>query len=173
MTHYFDLSNLGGCVGIIASPGDRVVYAGTQIHREPVKYRGSAPAERFARENDLHVWFDDEEPDIEIYTVPKTGIGGYDSTGGLFAGSPDFSFRDGEPMYYIDRERNCYLITENSRDFPDMGLAWREKMVPTDAVEIYSSREEAMEAHEIHIPRDDDDLMNMLKKMDKPREETT
>lgn len=163
MTHYFDLSELGGCVGIFAGPGDMVVCTGMQLHTEPAKYRGCEPAQRFARENDLHFWFGDERPEVPIYAVPKIEIGGYDSRGGLFAGSPDFTLSQAEPLYYIDRAGRCFLITADSREFSGLGLAWRERMVPTDAIEVFSSLEEARERYNIHRPEDDDDLMKLLK----------
>lgn len=166
MTYYFDLSDLGGWVGIIANPGDSVVFTGTRLHREPEKYRGCEPAERFARENDLHFWYDDEMPRLSVYTVPRVEIGGYDSRGGLFVGSMDFTLRDAEPLYYIDRERRCFMITDDSRTFSGMGRMWRERMVPTDAIAVFSSLEEAMKRYAIRKPKDVDELLAMLKEMD-------
>lgn len=166
MTYYFDLSDLGGCVGIIANPGDKVILTGTQVHREPEKYRGCELAERFSRENDLHFWYGRETPNLSVYTVPKVELGGYDSRGGMFAGCQDFTLRDAEPLYYIDRERRCFLITADSRTFSGMGRMWREQMVPTDAIEVFSSQAEAAQRYQIRRPKDDDELLAMLKETD-------
>lgn len=173
MTIYFDLSDLGGCVGILANPGDTVVCTGTQVHTEPARYRGREAAERFARENDLHFWFGDEAPQAPFYTVPQTELGGYDSRGGFFAGSLDFTLNGEEPMYYIDREGKCFLITAHSREFAGMGHSWRERMVPSDAIDIFPSLAAAREKYDIHRPRDEGDLMKFLKEAEEPQEEHT
>lgn len=166
MTHYFDLSDLSGCVGIIVSPGDTVVCTGTTVHTESAKYRGCEAAERLARDNDLHLWYDDERPDVSIYTVPKTEIGGYDNRGGLFVGCMDFTLWQEKPMYYIDREGKCFLITQDSRKFQGMGLSWREKMVPTDTIGVFASLAEAGKSYQIHKPKDDDELLELLKNLE-------
>lgn len=162
MIHYFDLSKLGGCVGILADSGDQVVYAGTRIHTEPGKYRHMELARKLETENDFHFWFD-EGPDLPVYTVPKTEIGGYDSEGGLFAGSMEFTLGESKPLYYIDRQRRCYLITNDSSAFLSMGKAWREALVPTDAIEVFDSYEQACEQYPISRPENDQQLLTMLK----------
>ncbi len=162
MTHYYDLSKLSGCVGIIADPGDRVVCTGTQIHTEPGEYQQLELTRKLAEENDFHFWFD-EGPKLAIYTVPKTELGGYDSKGGFFAGCMDFTLREKEPMYYIDAQRRCWLITTDSGEFLTMGASWREKLVPTDAIEVFDSYEQARTRYPIHRPENHDELLQMLK----------
>lgn len=149
MTFYIDLTAEGGCVGILfTNPENTAVYTGTTVHTEDEALRGHPLAERFAKECDFHFFFrEDGLP--ELYTVPKVEVAGYDSQGGLFAGSNHFSIRDPEPMYYIDREGKCFLITEDSSKFLDMGLSWREKMVPTDTIDIFSNRAEAEQKYRI------------------------
>lgn len=149
MTYYLDLTGENGCCAILfANPEHTVVHVGTTIHTEEEKYRNHELALRFAEECDFHFFFrGDELP--ELYTVPKTEVGGCDSRGGLFVGSHDFTIRDPDPMYYIDREGNCFLITQNSSEFLDMGKSWREKMVPTDAIEVFASRGEAEKKYRI------------------------
>lgn len=160
MTHYFDVSKLGGCVGIFVDPGDRVVYTGCQIHTEPEKYRHLAgPFENI----DFHFWFGEESPEAEIYTVPRTELGGYDSRGGYFAAMDTLDFREAKPLYYIDREKQCWRITDDSREFVGMGPGWREKMVPSEDLEVFASYEQARERYPIQRPENDDKLLNMLK----------
>lgn len=149
MKYYVDLTGEDGCVGILfTNPENTAVYVGTTVHTEEEKYRGHELAERFARECDFHFFFKgDQLP--ELYTVPQTEIGGYDSRGGLFAGSYNFTLRELEPMYYIDREGKCWLVTEDSSQFLDMGLSWREKMVRCDDIEVFANREEAERKYRI------------------------
>lgn len=148
MTYYIDLTGEDGCVGIaFTRPENKAVYVGTTVHTEEAKLRNHPLAERYARECDFHFFFKgDELP--ELYTVPKTEIAGYDSRGGLFAGIGSFLLRD-EPLYYIDRSGKCFLITRDGGTFLDMGLTWREKMVPVDSIDVFSSRAEAEKTYRI------------------------
>lgn len=148
MKYYIDLTNEKGCVGILFThPENTAVFVGTTVHTEEAKLRDHPTAKRYAEECDFHFFFDGDELPA-FYTVPQTEIGGCDSQGGLFAGSYHFDLR-GEPLYYIDRDGKCFLITENSGEFLEMGLSWREKMVLTDAIEVFASREEAERKYKI------------------------
>lgn len=167
MTLYFDLTRIKGATGLILSPGHEAVFTGTVIHTEPERYRDCEQALQMERENDLHFWFG-EAHRTGLYTVPKTELGGYDSRGGCFAGCPDFSLEEG-PLYYIDRENRCWRITDDSRSFREMGLSWRERMVPAEEIRIFSSLEEALEQYPIFRPANTDELLELLKHM----EETT
>lgn len=148
MKYFIDLTKMKNCVGFLFShPENEAVYVGTVVHTEAPKLRNHPLAKRYAEECDFRFFFHgDELP--ELYTVPRTEIGSYDSQGGLFAGSYDFDFQKG-PLYYIDRERKCYLITENCGEFLEMGMNWRENMVPTNAVEVFANREEAEQKYKI------------------------
>lgn len=149
MKFYVDTTGEDGCFGILfTNPENTAVHTGTLVHTEEEKYRGHELAERFARECDFHFFFKGEELP-KLYTVPQTEIGGFDSQGGLFAGSYSFTLRKQEPMYYINREGKCFLITEDSSQFLDMGLSWREKMVESDAIEVFANRAEAEQEYRI------------------------
>lgn len=167
MTYYFDLSELGGAVGILLDPGHQAVFTGAQIHTEPAKYRGIAAAEQFARENDLHFWYDDAPPALSVYTVPQMEIGGYDSRGGLFAGSPYFGFREASSLYYIAPDKSCYLITKDSSLFREMGDSWRERMVRAEELKVFASLEEARAEFPILRPKTMDELLDILKETEK------
>lgn len=142
MTRYYDDSGIPGCIGIIPNPGDTIIFTGTQIHIESAKYRGEQ-SERFARECDFHFWFDDEKPELEIYTVPKMEVVGRDSCGGLFVCNGGSFLREEEPMYYLDQKRRCFRIAQNSRKFLDCGMKWRDSLIPSDAIEVFASKEKA------------------------------
>lgn len=149
MTYYIDLTAEGGCCGILfTNPENRAVYVGTTVHTEAEALRDHFLAERFEKQCDFHFFFT-EDTLPELYTVPKVEIGGYDSRGGLFAGSPDFGFRKEDALYYIDREGNCFRILTEGSSFPDMGMDWRERMVPTEEIEVFASRAEAEKKYRI------------------------
>lgn len=148
MKYYIDLTASDGPMAILFTDRENeAVYVGTMLHTEDAKLRNHPLVKRYAAECDFHFYFDgDEMP--ELYTVPQTEIGGYDSHGGLFVGGQVFSFRE-TPLYYLDRERNCFLITENSGELLNLGMEWREKMVPTVAIEVFASRAEAEQKYKI------------------------
>ena len=148
MKYYIDLTSSDGPMAVLFTHREHEpVYVGTTVHREAAELRDHPLAKRYAEECDFRFFFHgDELP--ELYTVPRTEIGGYDSRGGLFAGSPDFAPGE-ERLYYIDREKRCFLITENSGEFLKMGLNWREKMIPTDTIRVFASRAEAEETYKI------------------------
>ena len=148
MKYYIDLTASDGPMAVLfTNRENEAVFVGTTIHTEEPKLRNHPLAKRYAEECDFRFFFHgDELP--ELYTVPWTEIGGYDSQGGLFAGSDGFGLRDGT-LYYIDRDRKCYLITENCGEFLELGMDWRETMVPTDAVEAFADRAEAERKYRI------------------------
>ncbi len=164
MTCYFDLTLLNSCTGVILSPDHQVIFTGTQIHTEHERYRDCELALRLEQENDLHFWFG-EAPRIDVYTVPQMELGGYDSRGGWFAGCPDFSL-EAEPLYYIDRNRRCWRITEDSREFGEMGLLWRERMVPAEEIRIFASLDEAREYYPIGRPADTEELLEIFRQLE-------
>jgi hypothetical protein len=148
MNYYIDLTKEDGCVGVLfTNPEHKPVYVGTMVHTEESKLRDHPLVKRYAGECDFHFFFDgDELP--RLYTVPQTEIGGYDSRGGLFVGSHNFELWEG-PLYYIDREKQVFLITENSAQLLEMGSTWREQMTSTDAIEVFASRAEAERKYRI------------------------
>lgn len=139
MKYYIDLTASDGPMAILFTQRENeAVYVGTMVHTEDAKLRNHPLAKRYAEECDFHFFFKgDELP--KLYTVPQTEIGGYDSEGGLFAGIGSFDLRDA-PLYYLDRNRKCWLITEYGTELLEMGMEWREKMVPTDAIEVFADR---------------------------------
>lgn len=148
MKYYIDLTGEDGCFGILfTNPENQAIYVGTTVHTEEERFREHPLAKRYAEECDFHFFFRGEALP-SLYTVPKTEIAGYDSQGGLFAGSYDFSLR-GDPLYYIDRERRCWLITEDSGELLGMGTSWRKRMVPTDAICVFENRAEAETQYKI------------------------
>ena len=148
MKYYIDLTGVNGAVGILFTHRENeAVYVGTTVRTEDNRLRNHPLVKRYAGECDFHFFFEgDELP--ELYTVPRTEIGGYDSRGGLFVGGQAFSFED-SPLYYLDRDGNWFLIGEKGCDLLEMGMSWREKMVPTHAVEAFSSRAEAERKYKI------------------------
>ena len=148
MKYYIDLTTSDGPMAILfTNRENEAAYVGTTVLTEAAELRDHPLAKRYAEECDFRFFFrGDDLP--ELYTVPKTEIGGYDSHGGLFAGRDGFDLRDGT-LYYIDRDRKCYLITKNSSKLLEMGMNWRKTMVPTDDIEVFADRAEAERKYKI------------------------
>jgi len=151
MTVYLDVMKENGCVGVIFEKDVQVVYTGTQIHIEPAKYRDLAKP--FV-ENDFHFWFSDEKPEISLYTAPKTEVCGYDSAGGYFAAIDHLDLREPQPIYYIDPELRCWLITADARKFRNPFPNWRDQMTRSDDIAVFSNREEAEKKFDIKELKD-------------------
>jgi len=151
MTVYLDLTKENGCVGVVVNKDVQLIYTGTELHIEPAKYRNLAkPFE----ENGFRFWFSDEKPEVSLYTVPKTQICGYDSRGGYFAALDHLSFREAQPIYYISPDLRCWLVTHDARKFREPFLNWKEQMTPSDAIDVFLSREDAEKKYDIKELKD-------------------
>ncbi len=133
MVYYFDRTQVNGAVGIFTGDGNSTVYTGTEIHREPEKYRDLA--KKFTLETDLHFWFGEESPEENFYTVPEIILTAYDRSGGYLAQWED-------TWIYIDAGKNCYRLPENTV-LLSMQKNWRDLLEPLDGIHIFSSRAEA------------------------------
>lgn len=138
-----------GCVGI-AIPGRQVAYTGLRVHQEPARYRGSEALAPFLQE-DFYFFFEDEEPDVSLYAVPRVLILGYDSAGGYFASTQmDVRLDENFPLLYISRERKVYQVEGESSLLMTGTFRWRECLRSSGAVKLYPSRVAAQRDYLIH-----------------------
>ena len=146
---YLDRSSCG-CIGIILR-GKTAVFTGISVHQEPEKYRGDPVLLPLFLKQDFHFFFDKDDIHLDLYAVPCLSIIGYDSTGGYFATTEyDFSFQEDFPLFYISAERKLYSIEGNSTQFLTGAYAWKEKLKPSDAVKIFTSKQMAQKEFTIH-----------------------
>ncbi len=144
MAYYFDTTQLKCAVGFWAGDGHQIVYTGTEIHREPEKYREFG--KKFTLTTGLHFWFADEGPAENFYTVPKMELVAYDSRGGYLA-------QLDETWVYIDAEKACYQLPKNTQ-LLSMSENWRKHLQPLEGIRIFSSRSEAeMEFQILDFPQ--------------------
>lgn len=148
MKYCIDLTAAEGAVGILFTHRENeAVYVGTTVHTEPEQYRDHPLVKRYEAECDFHFFFGSDRLPM-VYTVPKTEIAGFDSRGGLFAVTEGFSLTHGH-LYYIDRNRRCYLAAQDGESLLKLGMAWRNRTVPADDLEAFDSRGEAEEKYKI------------------------
>lgn len=170
MTKYLDLTRVTGCVGVIPENGETLVLTGVSVNSMPlsVKRREWELYADFARKYDIHFIFDDCKPEPDFYTVPWIDIAAIDSSGGFLAsvGEP-FSLRESVRLVYISKERECFLITGDSRKLISMASSWKSALIPCDDIQIYDSEDSARKDYPIidfEKTKEYEKLMNMKRK---------
>ena len=126
----------------------QVISAGATIYSMPVKDKNSE-YQRYAEEYDIHFIFDDHVPQLDFYTIPQVDIFATDSAGGYIGSlgqSTDLS--SDAPICYIDRNRRCFRIAQNGREFISHAADWKTRLTPCTDVEFYASLSNARETHE-------------------------
>ena len=140
------MTNVNACIGILPDPGETVVFTGVSVYSMPlsIKRREGEQYADFARKFGIRFIFDDEKPVIDFYTVPWIEIGAADGSGGFFASvNGPFSLRDAVPLVYISPNRECFLLTEDSRQFLNMAPDWSTRLTPWDGIQIYPTKAQA------------------------------
>ena len=103
----------------------------------------------FADKYEIHFIFDDSLPELDFYTIPRVDIMAVDSCGGYIGTIGEIcDLKSDAPICYLDRNRNCYLIAENGKDFLKTVNSWKTQLKPYDEVIFYHSKEEAKKNHE-------------------------
>ena len=126
-----------------------IIPAGTTIYSMSVKDR-NAEYEKYADEYDINFIFDDDIPLIDFYTIPQVDIVATDSQGGFFGTiGQTTDLKSNAPICYIDKDRNCYLIAENGKDFLKCAPMWRNSLKEYNGVTFYNSKSDAAEVVEI------------------------
>ena len=144
---YLDRTIITECTSVWLKDAE-VIWAGATIYSMPVKHKNQE-YQRFADEYDIHFIFDDNIPALDFYTVPLVEIFAVDSNGGYLGSVGEGIDLDGNaPICYIDKEHNCYLIVNKSKDFLNHVANWKACLTPYKEVEFFSSKEEAMKKYE-------------------------
>lgn len=144
---FFDAVKNTSAIGFVQKDV-KVLQAGTTVYSMPVEEKNEE-YQRFADEYDIHFIFDDVPVMVDFYAVPRIDIfatdryGGYIGTvGGLTDSESSF------PICYIDKERNVFQLASNFTDFLEKCPTWKEALKPCNSVELFSSKADAMNAHE-------------------------
>ena len=144
---FFDAEKNTSAIGFVQKDV-KVLQAGTTVYSMPVEEKNEE-YQRFADEYDIHFIFDDVPVMVDFYAVPRIDIfatdryGGYIGTvGGLTDSESNF------PICYIDKERNVFQLACNFTDFLEKCPTWKEALKPCNSVELFSSKADAMNAHE-------------------------
>ena len=136
MKVYCDLTGENRCIGILPSPGTELILTGTEVHTEPERYRDLPLAKILAEQCDVHFFFGADCPQPPFYTVPRTRVFARDSRGGYFATPEEAALDWSEPIYYIHADR-IFRLSPMGASLADMGMAWRETMLPCAEFELF------------------------------------
>jgi len=142
---YFDQPQPDGCIGIFLSDA-QAIRAGVSISSMSVKHKNSE-YRFFADAYDIRFIFDDDVPAIDFYAVPHVEIFAVDSRGGYFCMPGAADFESGAPVYYIDKQKKCFLLADNGQNFLKNASHWQNSAVPCADIALYASKAEAEKHH--------------------------
>lgn len=144
---YLDQTEATMCLSVFVNDAE-VILAGATCSSMSVRHRNSE-YQRYADEYDIHFIFDDNVPALDFYTIPQVDIFATDSNGGYIGSlGKAVCFESDAPICYIDRNKNCFLITNNGTDFLENVKQWKELLIPCPEVEFFKSKEEAEQKYE-------------------------
>lgn len=139
---YLDRTVLPGAT-IVNLEDTEIISAGTTVYSMGVHDRNEE-YQRYANDYDIQFIFDDDNPRLEFFTVPQVDIMAHDSKGG-FIGTV-YQQCDSEsdaPICYINRDLECFIISENVEDFLSNIGIWQDNMKSYDKITVYRSKAEA------------------------------
>ena len=144
---YLDKTAITECTSVWLKDAE-VIWAGATVYSMPLKYKNQE-YQRFADEYDIHFIFDDNIPVLDFYTIPLVEIFAIDSNDGYLGSVGEGIDLEGNaPICYIDKEHNCYLIANKSKDFLNHVANWKVCLTPYKEIEFFSSKEEVMMKYE-------------------------
>jgi hypothetical protein len=139
---YLDRKELIGAI-LVNIEDTEVILAGTTIFPMSAHYKNEE-YQKCASDYDIQFIFDDDIPHLEFFTVPHVDIMAKDSKGG-FIGTV-YQQCDSEsdaPICYINRDLECFIISENIEDFLSNIGTWQDNLKPYDKIIVYRSKAEA------------------------------
>ncbi|SHG86370.1 hypothetical protein [Ornithinibacillus halophilus] len=139
---YLDRTELMGAV-VVDIEDTEVIPAGTTIFPMSANNKNEE-YQKCAIDYDIQFIFEDDIPHIEIFTVPHVDIMAKDSKGGFIGTVYQQCVSESDtPICYINRDLECFIISENEEDFLSNIGAWRDNMKPYNKITVYRSKAEA------------------------------
>lgn len=138
---YIDRTEFTGAISVF-SKDTEIISAGTTIYSMSVNDRNDE-YQRYANDYDIQFIFDDCIPQLEFYTVPHVDIMAKDSKGG-FIGTIGQScdLQSEASICYINKDLECFIISENGADFLSNIESWQNNLKPYDKITFYRSKAE-------------------------------
>lgn len=139
---YLDRTQFTGAISV-SSKDTEIILAGTTIYSMSVDDKNEE-YQRYADDYDIQFIFDDYIPHLEFYTIPHVDIMAKDSRGG-FIGTIGQScdLESNAPICYINKDLECFIISESGTDFLSNIESWQNNLKPYDKITFYRSKVEA------------------------------
>lgn len=139
---YFDASVEEQTVSVIVD-GVAVSPAGTTVYAMPVSDRNSEYV-RIEEKYGLHFIFEDNIPKLDFYAVPLFDVMAVDDHGG-FLGMVGgrCNLDDDRPIIYVSERMEAFELTFTAREFLTNISEWNVGMKPSNALAIFSCKEDA------------------------------
>ena len=139
---YLDRTQFTGAISV-SSKDTGIILAGTTIYSMSVDDKNEE-YQRYADDYDIQFIFDDYIPHLEFYTIPHVDIMAKDSRGG-FIGTIGQScdLESNAPICYINKDLECFIISESGTDFLSNIESWQNNLKPYDKITFYRSKVEA------------------------------
>lgn len=139
---YLDKTELTGAIGIFLK-NTEIILAGTTIYSMDVSDRNEEYL-KYAKDYDIQFIFDDYIPHLEFYTVPYIDIMAQDSEGGFIGTIGQQCDLESDALIcYINKDLECFIISENGSDFLSNVESWRDNLKSYDKISFYPSKAEA------------------------------
>ena len=141
---YLDRTEIPDNMAIIVRKAE-IIETGTTVYAMSVR-EDNELYHKFAEEYDVHFIFENRVPKVDFYAVPRVDIFAMDSTGGYFV-TVGHCFDGDLPVYYIDENREMYLVSESGRQFVEEASHWRSLLKPWSGVELFPTKAAAKEKY--------------------------
>ncbi len=139
---YLDMTERANCPAICIEDTEVIISGSTVYHMNSSDKNKTY--QQYADEYDIHFIFNDNIPKLSFYTVPLVDVFATDSEGGFIGtvGSMTDLQRD-LPICYIDKNKECFLIANNGKEFLETTNNWKNNLKPYNEVVFYESKLEA------------------------------
>lgn len=151
---YYHMSSNGPHYVFFAS-NKTPVFTGVTLHSMyfSPRYLNSEQETIDTLARDHHIFLHlDPQTVFDFYTVPHVEVFASDGEGGyLVSQGNGFSFDSEDPIYYISKEKRCYLVAKSGTNLLGKKTLWKHSLIPADkTIEIFATQEDAEKKYDIH-----------------------
>lgn len=141
---YLDVTKRKNCPAICVNTKDtEVIKAGTTVYYMDSNDKNET-YKQYADEYDIHFIFDDNVVEVSFYTVPQVDVFARDSEDGLIGTVGSITDLQSDlPICYINKNKECFLIAKNGKEFLEIAKDWKYNLTPYNEVIFYKSKLEA------------------------------
>lgn len=139
---YYDCSTCLGATSIIAQRAT-LLPAGTSVYSMPESAYNDEY--RIIQEKyGVSFIFDYMKVECPFYAVPRFDVMAIDHEGGYIGMLGAIcDLEDNRPVYYIDKNKDTFMIVSNAKNYLNTIEHWKETMIPTNDIQIFESRKDA------------------------------